>query len=504
AGNYGGAIYTTLKSGGKLTIAGSCLFTECRAISTTFWGYGGGIYAKIEGENSSLILEDSITFERCSGQTGGGMLLIVQNGGNIKIIGSCNFTDCSSSTSGGGIYLETNDGTVSFNPTEQILIENCNSDNNGGGIYCSIAEKGQISLNNIKFNKCLSQIDGGGLFADINEGGQLTLDKSCEFYQCESYGNGGGICGIFIGSYGDYDPSSELIDLHGMKINGNTADKYGQREYVKGNYSDTYSDENELLGIPLNLSSFNSYSSEEIQQQQQHLEHWWGIFGILNRAQVIVNISNPNGKLIFQIGGQRMIPGYLNVKIFELRDKTQQEIDQEQKEINQLFNKNNLESLIRNSSQFSFTPKIETDNQQQIFINSNLKIKQKLLLDQTNEIIYPPEDGSSTPIQIEGEIQSDQNATFGMNEYKWLNYNQKWYGVLISNNKKIFTGKDGIDFEKDANAAVLLEVIIQEEEKEKGKGKRFPIGIVVGVLVIVSVIIIIIIIALFISNKTFS
>lgn len=51
-----------------------------------------------------------------------------------------------------------------------------------------------------------------------------------------------------------------------------------------------------------------------------------------------------------------------------------------------------------------------------------------------------------------------------MNDYKWLNYKEKVYAVLISNDRNIFTGKDGIDIEEDSNAAVQLEVIIEEED----------------------------------------
>ncbi|KAA6379841.1 MAG: putative NEK protein kinase [Streblomastix strix] len=235
--------------------------------------------------------------------------------------------------------------------------------------------------------------------------------------------------------------------------------QYGtQGEYVKGNYSDTYSDESDLIGIPMNLNIFNSSSPQTIEQQQQPLELLWNDLGILKSASVIVNVSNPNGKLIFNLEGQRMIPGQLSVKIEK--------------------NRRNYE----------------------------------------NEIIYPPEDGPSIPIQIDGEIESEQKATFEMNDYKWLNYKQKIYGVLISNDRNIFTGKDGLTIEDDENAAVPLEVIIkeedvddepeeeeeeQEEQEKKGKGLTVGIivGIVVGALVIVAVIIIIIIVAIVISKK---
>ncbi|KAA6398836.1 MAG: hypothetical protein EZS28_005642 [Streblomastix strix] len=334
--------------------------------------------------------------------------------------------------------------------------------------------------------------------------------------------------GLFLGIYGDYDPNSKLIDLRGMKFDGNAAERHGKSlyvaipqvaelcqygilgEYVKGNYSDTYSDENDLEGIPMNLITFGEKDSQnqiQIQQESKPLEPLWRILGILKSAQVVVNASNPNGKIIFHIRGQRMIPKYLSVKIFELRDKTQEEIDQEQKGIYYKYNKNNLKPLNVHSSQFPITLKHQKDNQQQISISTNLKIKQKLLLDQTNEIIYPPEDGSNYPIQIEGEIENEQKATFEMNDGSWLNYKKKIYAALISNDRNIFTGRYGIDIEEDSNAAVQLEVIIKEEEKEEeqDQDQGLPIGAIVGIavgaLAIIAVSVIIIIVAIFKSKK---
>ncbi|KAA6352909.1 MAG: hypothetical protein EZS28_051564, partial [Streblomastix strix] len=76
-----------------------------------------------------------------------------------------------------------------------------------------------------------------------------------------------------------------------MKILGNTADKGGQSiyiimselqelcrigtagEYMKGNYSDTDSDENELEGIPISFDQFQALTSEQIVKQQRPLEY---------------------------------------------------------------------------------------------------------------------------------------------------------------------------------------------------------------------------------------
>ncbi|KAA6390278.1 MAG: hypothetical protein EZS28_014196 [Streblomastix strix] len=670
----GGAIFANLLSGGKLTIAGSCSITECKTYQN--YGSGGGIYASIRDEDSQLILEDSITFEKCFSNNGGGMYLGVYSYGQVIMNVSCIFKDCTCTYSGGGCFINASNtsfniqllGNMQFegcttgnsgggfslscrytgqitinemqftncNATEsgggfsssldsgaqititgkirfdnchsqtdsgggQYLIANgsgcivnitgefeynqcnatsggglyceiydyaiveinnaslidCNSEKGGGGIYCSIINQGQVQVNNIKLMNCNSQGDGGGIFSNVSSGGQLILDKSCQFYQCESYGNGGGIyinidstaqcsfiikdafihdCkalnntnsslqysrsgfggGLFLGVNGDYSPSSKLINLHGMKIYNNLADKNGQSlyvvmtqivefckygilgEYVKGNYSDTYSDESDLEGIPMDLSTFNSSTSEQIRQQQKPLEPLWRILGILKSAQVVVNISNPNGKLIFHIEGQRMIQGYLNVKIFELRDKTQEEIDLDQKEIKYKYNMNKLKSLKRTQLKSSIILQHQPGNKQQISISSDSRIE-KNLRNYDNEIIYPLEDGSSNPISIEGEIQSEQKASFEMNDGSWFNNKQKVYGVLISNDRKIFTGKDGHDIEEDENAAVQLEVTFKEEE-----GKGFPIGVIVGIavgaLAIVAVIIIVIIVAVFISKK---
>ncbi|KAA6375109.1 MAG: hypothetical protein EZS28_029364 [Streblomastix strix] len=581
----GGGFYSDIRSGAQMIITGKITFNNCCCDAQGSGGgqylsaygpssivnitgeleynkceanYGGGFNAAIQNEATVEI--NKATFIDCSCDTfGGGMFLRTSSGGNFTITRKWTFTNGNSSHNGGGLYLEAENGTVNFNQNQQILIENCCCDGYGGGIYCSISYNGQISLNNIKLNKCNSQKDGGGICAEIESGGQLTLDKSCEIYQCESHGNGGGIdinidyesqcsfiindayiheCqalnstdssfrysysgfggGIFIGGDGDYSPSSKLINLHGMKIYNNTANKYGQSlyiampqvielcqqgilgEYVKGNYSDKYSDENDLVGIPVDSTTFIDSTFQTIEQQSQHLELWWRILGILKKAQVIVNVSNPTGKLLFHIEGKRMISGYLNVKIFELKNKLIEEIDQEQKEIKHKFNKNNLKSLKR-KLQSPISQKHQNVNQQQIFISTNLKIKLKLLPNQTNEIIYPPEDGSSSPIQIDGELESKQNATFGMNEYKWLNYKLKEYGVLISNDRKIFTGKYGIDIEEDENAAIKLEVLIEEEEKRKGLTIGIIASIAVVALAIVAVIVIIVIVAVFISRKT--
>ncbi|KAA6315537.1 MAG: hypothetical protein EZS28_055404, partial [Streblomastix strix] len=96
----GGAIYAELYEGGKLTLSGSCSFTDCKATSVS--GQGGGINASIQDMNSQLVLEDSITFKRCSGRRGGGLSLFIYNNGSFTMTGSCLFTYCNSNVYGGG------------------------------------------------------------------------------------------------------------------------------------------------------------------------------------------------------------------------------------------------------------------------------------------------------------------------------------------------------------------------------------------------------------------
>ncbi|KAA6373536.1 MAG: hypothetical protein EZS28_030937, partial [Streblomastix strix] len=152
----------------------------------------------------------------------------------------------------------------------------------GGAIY-AVINGGSMQLNEIVMNQCKSE-SGGAVFANISNQGKLILNSQCQFYQCESYGNGGGIYvqmdfttqsqfvingyggGIFLTGTGDFNQQSELLDLHGMKIYQNSASNNGQSvfvvmanvvewcqqgilgEYVKGNYSDLNSDVNELEG----------------------------------------------------------------------------------------------------------------------------------------------------------------------------------------------------------------------------------------------------------------
>ncbi|KAA6388088.1 MAG: hypothetical protein EZS28_016385 [Streblomastix strix] len=101
--------------------------------------------------------------------------------------------------------------------------------------------------------------------------------------------------GIFLTGYGDYNLLTRLLDFRNMKFDGNTADKAGQTmyvamtkvvewrkegtagEYVKGNYSDGISSQNELYGIPVDSVTFDSYSLIQINELQNRLQYYWNV-----------------------------------------------------------------------------------------------------------------------------------------------------------------------------------------------------------------------------------
>ncbi|KAA6362602.1 MAG: hypothetical protein EZS28_041871, partial [Streblomastix strix] len=241
-------------------------------------------------------------------------------------------------------------------------------------------------------------------------------EAKADTIQTSPTGYGGG---IFLTGSGYYDPSTQRLDLKGMNIYNNSAEIAGQSlyveminvkelckygiagEYVKGNYSDRYSKFEDIQGISANLTTFNSLSFESIQQQQSPLQFYWLEISNLTKISATLNISNINQPLQINLEGYNIIEGQFSVKIVELGQIT------------------------------------KDDTHQHNFI------KLKLINNYAFEIIYPPDDGSSEPILIEGDPQSQQTASFGMKDISWYDYNNKHYGVFASNDRRIFTGIDG-------------------------------------------------------------
>ncbi|KAA6402597.1 MAG: hypothetical protein EZS28_001876 [Streblomastix strix] len=55
---------------------------------------------------------------------------------------------------------------------------------------------------------------------------------------------------------------------------------------------------------------------------------------------------------------------------------------------------------------------------------------------------YSPDEGSTVSILIEGDPQSLQTASFGMKDISWFDFDNKHYGVFVSNDGRIFTGSE--------------------------------------------------------------
>ncbi|KAA6398713.1 MAG: hypothetical protein EZS28_005759 [Streblomastix strix] len=353
--SYGGGMYLTTYQQVPIQINCTCMFQNCTSKS------GGGMFISNIGSGDLTQLRGNFTFENCSAQLFGGGLFIESSNNGIIEIDDFIFIDCQSAHGGASIY--------------------------GGGLYISFPSNSTLVLDKLcEFNKCVSQGCGGAIYANINYSLPFqfnisdTLIQQCtakeDTTSTSPTGYGGG---IFLTGSGDYDPSTENLDFRGMNINGNVAENGGQSlyvvmpniiqwcksgvagEYIKGNYSDKYSDFEDIEGISADQITFNSLSLESVQQQQAPLQQYWVYISILTKVTATLNISDTN-PLLINLEGYNMIEGQFTVKIVELG------------QIND------------GSSEFIH---IEGD---------------------------PQNDGSTEPILVKGDPQSQQTASFGMKD----------------------------------------------------------------------------------------
>ncbi|KAA6367915.1 MAG: hypothetical protein EZS28_036558, partial [Streblomastix strix] len=334
----GGGIYATISAGGKLTINGQCTFTECEQISN---GRGSGIAAEITGASSQLILEDNINFYTCKNYYVGTIHAIVSNGAQMIISSDSLYQTCSSQYgSSGGMYVQCYDSQSKTQITGVQTFDHCTSYLYGGGAYLSAFNSGSIELLKVICIDCTGS-SGGGIFADVQFSSNSFIQIiDSTFQNCHAkydstntdYPSGFG-GGLFLTGNGDYEVSSGKLNLKEMKIFGNNADKAGQSmyvvitkvvewcqlgtlgEFVKGNYSDINSNDNELEGIAIQESQFKSLLTELLNQQQKPLEFWWDnpkdqLFHISNREnaspkgldkQECAKVTNPCKSIDFAI-----------------------------------------------------------------------------------------------------------------------------------------------------------------------------------------------------------
>ncbi|KAA6353791.1 MAG: hypothetical protein EZS28_050682, partial [Streblomastix strix] len=190
----GGAIYAQIDSGAELTIDGLCSFIDCYAQLS-----GGGLYAQIVGQNSKLLLEDGLIFERCHAglvyneKRGGGTYINSISSGSF-IINKVSYISCEGSR-GGGIDIGGNSSeTQKLNRT---LFERCNAGSGAGLNLVVINGNANIELISITCVECRGT-SGGGLCIDLYYGTQVTLLGQCFFKDCFSAYGGG----IYITSSG--------------------------------------------------------------------------------------------------------------------------------------------------------------------------------------------------------------------------------------------------------------------------------------------------------------
>jgi parallel beta-helix repeat protein/predicted outer membrane repeat protein len=221
----GGGIYALSEFGAKLalTVSGSTISGNTSA------GAGGGIYARVGGDDGDLTL--AVTLSTISGNTAG------DEGGGI--FGSDDVTVANSTISGntagdrgGGIYVE--DGNVMV---ASSTISGNTANTRGGGVY---VEEGDVSVTGSTISGNMANIRGGGVYIEDGDvlvtdstisgnmgGGIITQSGNVTVTDSTISGNTAGISGGGIYAYGN-------VTVMGSTISGNVA-----RDVAGGIYAHT-------------------------------------------------------------------------------------------------------------------------------------------------------------------------------------------------------------------------------------------------------------------------
>ncbi|KAA6394759.1 MAG: hypothetical protein EZS28_009714 [Streblomastix strix] len=178
---YGGCVILYIVTGGKVSISNSS-FSNCES------SYGGGIYASLKDENSTLELIN-LCFENCSASDGGGLITFAQDGPLISVIGLMTFKNCSSNQNGGGFYAKCNGTESQTLMTGKLEFEKCTSQS-GGGIYVLCRAYAIIVVNQLSFKDCSSSGQGGGLYV-YSFVSQFNITGQSSFLNCKSQIGGG-------------------------------------------------------------------------------------------------------------------------------------------------------------------------------------------------------------------------------------------------------------------------------------------------------------------------
>ncbi|KAA6386436.1 MAG: hypothetical protein EZS28_018036, partial [Streblomastix strix] len=409
----------------------------------------------IEDGNTNLEL-DSVTFSDINlspTDEPKGIIHIEVNNTEL-IISDCIFEDISIEGEGGSAIRIENDQENSFTTTiEGTQFNNINSTGSesgqgGSAIYAEIREDCSLIIDdNCEFNDCVIESgNGGALYIDIDYSKNFQFKiKDATFRRCKALKHSskdvppsgyGGV--IFLTGTGDYDVESEQIDLGGMKSNSNSADNGGNNIYI----------------VMPQLEDFCKYDEGSL-------------------------VKGDNDDKESDINDVKGIATNISTFI----QFAPEQIEQEQKSLQYFW------AIIASLR----TAKVVVD-----FRNVDEPFKYQLVgmnmkqgnLNEANEIIWPL-DETTNPINIVDQLD-EQLATFAMKDKQFLNYKQKQYGALISNDRRFFTGSDGIE-----GRTVLLEVEVvfdtEEEEEElpdPPQKSKFAwwIGLLIGLVVLAIII----------------
>ncbi|KAA6401677.1 MAG: hypothetical protein EZS28_002793, partial [Streblomastix strix] len=453
--NDHGIIYAELGQDGRLELQ-NINFIQCKSYTT----FGGALFLNIS--NNGQILISNSKFIDCQSSQGGAIFVEVNDDMKLLIDNNVQFQNCQSGGSGGAIYSSINNGELNIQ-NSQFTSCSCNQPGNGGALaIIQESTSSVILINNSTFTDCKTTSGSSGSFG---WGGSIFIQTlvtasdltSSNFYlidliftRCQSIVQSGNY--IHIESINTQDTGSNITSKSLLKVNDTILTSEEQKINFMGidkskvidgkepitnhcplfyqcsvilpsiTYKDPYyihsaQNNNDDCGTNINpyaqfhecqaLSSsqtspngfggaiFLTGSGDYIPSQQAIDLHGMKIYNNSAVNGASVNINNKNPKVFkFTLEGSNMIQGSLRVKIFEIIQN--QEYNRQQNDI-------------------------------------------------SNEMIYPPEDGSTDAIIIEGDPQTDQKAYFTLNDSQsWFDPNNKQYGILTSNDGKIFTGIDGM------------------------------------------------------------
>ncbi|KAA6374462.1 MAG: hypothetical protein EZS28_030010, partial [Streblomastix strix] len=358
----------------------------------------------------------------------------------IEIINST-FENIEQSSSGNGavINAELRSGSLlSINESSSFI--NCISGTNGGGIYSTISG-GSIELNEITINEC-SAPNGGAIYVNIDFTTQFTfvvIDSL--FFNCKAkvnsslqYFESGFGAGIFVAGRGNYDILSNALDLRGMKFYNNSADKSGQTLFVV-------------------MSSLQDLCKKD-------------------EGKYVKGNYSDTQSIVGELEG-------ISIDYTIFISQTQDQIEQQQHHLQYYWSNIVTLTKVNATLNTSNTEPLRFVLEGQNMISGQLSVKIVELRLKTQDEL----NDSTDPIEITGDPIIEQTATFSMSNYSWLEYKKKWYGLLASNDKRIYVGIEQkeretlglkVEIEEDVNDIEEIQEGIIDTTQTEPKGSNVP------------------------------